>query len=282
MTGFIAALPMYDWPEREAEVDAEWETLRFGFREAGLAAPDRLVRRNAGMPSVPGGIRDADGRVLAPDPASLAPDELDLHTLWLHPALLFAQTCWGPLELGLAGHVQLVGEADYSAVEGGQGEFYSSAVVMRADEQAPSADRPAPPDGRALLPLKLMRGKRFAFNSSDSMSGMIALHRDLERIGESLDIFSLRVASGGHRGSIRAVAEGTADVASIDCLSWTLAKRHEPAARQLRVVGWTARRKGLPYITSRFASPDQVETLRRALDLHVSAKRQLTSAVRAS
>ena len=77
---------------------------------------------------------DAEGKLIAPDPATLPPDELDFHKLWLHPALLFAQTCWGPMELGLSKHVQVVGQPSYDAYEGGQGELYSSALVMRTGE----------------------------------------------------------------------------------------------------------------------------------------------------
>jgi ABC-type phosphate/phosphonate transport system substrate-binding protein len=245
MSDFIAALPMYDWPEVQAEVDAEWADIRARLLAAGFDAPERLVRRNGDMPAVPGGIRNAAGAVIAPDPATLPPDELDFPTLWRHPKLLFGQTCWGPMELGLAADVRVVGQPDYSAYEGGEGEFYSSAVVMRR-----GSDVASPPNSRALLPLDLIRGKRLAFNSHDSMSGIIALTRDLAALGESPDIFSERIESGGHRSSIVAVAEGRADVASIDCRSWALAQRFEPAAKAVRVVGWTARRKGLPYIAA--------------------------------
>src|SRR5262249_7360511 len=104
---YIAALPMYDWPERRAEVDAQWVTMRDHLRARGFDAPDVLTRRNGDLPPVPGGIRDASGRLVADDPTSLPPDELDLHTLWHHPALLFAQTCWGPMEQGLREHVHV-------------------------------------------------------------------------------------------------------------------------------------------------------------------------------
>jgi ABC-type phosphate/phosphonate transport system substrate-binding protein len=93
----IAALPMYDWPEARAETDAEWRSLRARLSAAGIDAPEEIVRRNAELPAVPGGIHDDDGRMIAPDPATLPSDELDFPTLWKHPALLFAQTCWGPM-----------------------------------------------------------------------------------------------------------------------------------------------------------------------------------------
>ncbi|MBZ9798098.1 phosphate/phosphite/phosphonate ABC transporter substrate-binding protein [Mesorhizobium sp. ES1-4] len=262
MSELIAALPMYDWPEARDEVDAQWTLLRDAFRRKGIDAPQSIVRRNGDLPPMPGGIRDGEGQLIAPDPATLPPDELDFHKLWLHPALLFAQTCWGPMELGLSSHVQVVGQPSYDACEGGQGELYSSALVMRTGE-GPEVRSPA--DGKALLPLDLIRGRRFTFNSPDSMSGIIALTRDLEAAGESLDIFSSRSESGGHRDSIVAVAEGKADVAAIDCESWALARRFEPAAKAVEVVGWTRRRKGLPFITARTTPESTVKAMREAL-----------------
>jgi ABC-type phosphate/phosphonate transport system substrate-binding protein len=260
MSEFVAALPMYDWPEVLDEVDAQWARLRDAFRQNGIDAPQTIARRNGDLPPVPGGIHDAQGALIAP--ATLPPNELDFHKLWLHPALLFAQTCWGPMELGLSNHVQVVGQPSYDAYEGGQGELYSSALVMRTGE---GPEVRSPVDGGASLPLDLIRGKRFTFNSLDSMSGIIALTRDLQAAGESLDIFASRSESGGHRGSIVAVAEGKADIAAIDCESWALARRFEPAARKVAIVGWTARRKGLPFITARATPEKTVRAMREAL-----------------
>ncbi|WP_027051358.1 phosphate/phosphite/phosphonate ABC transporter substrate-binding protein [Mesorhizobium erdmanii] len=262
MSELIAALPMYDWPEVRDAIDAQWALLRDALRQRGVDAPEAIVRRNGDLPAVPGGIHDAAGNLIAPDPATLPPDELDFHKLWLHPALLFAQTCWGPMELGLSQHVQVIGQPSYDAYEGGQGELYSSALVMRAGE---GDEVRSPADGKAVLPLDRIRGKRFTFNSLDSMSGIIALTRDLKAAGETLDIFSTRGESGGHRGSIVTVAEGRADVAAIDCESWALAQRFEPAARKVVIVGWTARRKGLPFITARTTPEKTVQAMREAL-----------------
>ena len=250
MSDFIAALPMYDWPELRDEVDAQWERLRDALRKAGIDAPESLARRNADMPAVPGGIRDAAGTVIAPDPAILPPDEFDLPTLWRHPRLLLAQTCWGPMETtGLAPLVRVIGQPSYDGIEGGRGEFYSSAIVMRRSDIA-AGDAVAPAGDAPSIPLDLIRGRRLAFNSHDSMSGYVGISRDLAALGESLAIFSEQFESGSHRASVVAIAEGRADVATIDCRSWQLARRFEPAARELAVVGWTGKRKGLPYITA--------------------------------
>lgn len=248
---------MYDWPEVRGEVDAQWARLRDVFRQRGIDAPENLARVNGDLPPVPGGIHDAAGNLIAPDPATLPPGELDFHGLWLHPALLFGQTCWGPMELGLSAHVQVVAQPSYDAYEGGQGELYSSALVMLADGEPSVA---SPEDGRAVVPLDLLRGKRFTFNDTGSMSGFLGLKRDLEAMGESFDLFSARLPSGGHRASIVAIAEGKADVAAIDCESWALAQRFEPAAQAVKVVGWTGRRKGLPFITAR-TTPEPVKNI---------------------
>jgi ABC-type phosphate/phosphonate transport system substrate-binding protein len=233
MSTFIAALPMYDWPEVRAEVDAEWSRLGDALRRRGVDAPAALTRENT----------PAHG--------------LELAALWRHPHLLFAQTCWGPMGLGLAEHVQVIGQPDYSGFEGGQGALYSSAIVMCRSE--------APANGSSSIPLDRLRGRRLAYNSQDSMSGIMALAGDLAAMGEGLGIFSQELESGGHRASIVAVAEGRADVAAIDCRSWSMAQRFEPAAKELAVVGWTARRRGLPYITARATPLAVVTALREAL-----------------
>jgi ABC-type phosphate/phosphonate transport system substrate-binding protein len=235
---------MYDWPERRAEVDAEWAALRDRLRARGIAAPQDLTRRNADMPAVPGGIRDAAGMLIAPDPATLPPDELDVATLWRHPRLLFSQTCWGPMETtGFGPQVRVVGQPDYSAFEGGEGEFYRSAIVMRKGEE--------------LRSIADAGGLRFAFNERHSMSGYLAPARDLAKSGIIAEedafpsFWSAMVETHAHRASVKAVAEGQADVAAIDCRTWAYCRRFEPAAAALAVIGWTAPRTGLPFITAK-------------------------------
>lgn len=245
MIAFVAALPMYDWAEVAADTDAQWVAIRDQLRERGIEAPERLARRNADMPAVPGGIRGVDGSVVAPDPATLPPDDFDLATLWRHPALLFGQTCWGPLQCGLEPKVLVVHQPDYSSFDGGDGEFYSSAIIMRRGEGGGQGR-----DGGAL-PIDLLRGRRLAFNNPDSMSGLLALAGDLEAMHDSLSIFAERLETGSHRASVAAVADGRADVATIDCRSWALGRRFVPEAARVEVVGWTGKRKGLPYIMSR-------------------------------
>ena len=265
MSSHIAALPMYDWPEIRAETDALWAALRDRLRAAGVEAPETLARRNADLPAVPGGIRDASGAIIAADPATLPPDELDFAVLWRHPRLLLGQTCWGPMETGLAPFVEVLGQPSYDGIPGGAGPDYSSAIVVRRESGAPE-NIPPPADGRARLPLDRLRGARFVFNNPDSMSGLLGISYDLGAVGQSTAIFSERTETGAHRASILAIVEGRADVATIDCRSWMLAGLYEAdAVAALSVVGWTARRPGLPYITAKATPPETIAILRGVL-----------------
>jgi ABC-type phosphate/phosphonate transport system substrate-binding protein len=103
---------------------------------------------------------------------------------------------------------------------------------------------------------------RLAFNERGSLSGWIALAEDA---GDPGGWASALLETGSHRESIRAVAEGRADLAAVDCRSWALALQHEPCAQALVVVGWSAARPGLPYVTSRNTDPALTADLRAAL-----------------
>lgn len=62
--------------------------------------------------------------------------------------------------------------------------------------------------------------------------------------------------SGGHVASARAVAEGRADWAALDAVTWRLIGQHDAAlAAQLQVVGRTAPTPGLPYVTAAGRDP---------------------------
>ena len=223
--GMIAALPMYDWPEVQDETDALWAVIRDALRKAGIDAPQALTRETG-----------------------------NLYAFWRRPGILFTQTCWGPMRDGLEDHVHLIGQPDYSQVEGGEGECYRSAIVMRDGEAMP-------PNVTIEERRDMLAGLRFAYNQPDSMSGYLALKGDLG----SLKAFGESIPTGGHRASIRAVAEGRADFCAIDCKSWDLAKRHEPGAAKLVPIAWTRPRKGLPYISSRQTSAETVARMRAAL-----------------
>ena len=222
----IAGLPMYDWPERRPGTDALWARLRDALRAAGFDAPDALTRMD------------------------------DLQALWLAPDLLLAQACAYPLETALRGRVRYVATPVHGAPGCGEGT-YRSVVIARA----PGGNVPPPGEPGPRLPAVLPG--RLAANAPDSLSGHVALVRDLEATGLAMPGPALW--TGSHRASIRAVAAGGADVAAIDCITWRIAQAHEPAAARVRVMGWTAERPGLPLITSKTMTDDGLARLRRAI-----------------
>lgn len=182
-----------------------------------------------------------------------APPALDrdrhLDAVWTDPALTLSQTCGYPFATRLAGRVRLVATPVFEA-EGCEGPFYSSVIVARRGEGAGLAD---------------FSGRRFAFNAADSLSGSVALRAAMRAAG--LDPGGEAwLETGGHRASVRAVAEGRADIAAIDAVCFALATRFEPeAVARLAIVDTTPLRPALPFITSLRHGEGEVAAIRAAL-----------------
>jgi ABC-type phosphate/phosphonate transport system substrate-binding protein len=119
----------------------------------------------------------------------------------------------------------LVATPDYG-VEGCPPGHYRSVLVTRAGEGVPAAPR-------------------LACNDPLSQSGWAAA---LDWAADRGVIFRAVLETGAHAASARAVAEGRADVAAIDAVTWRLLARVEPAATTLKVIDRTAPRPGLPLI----------------------------------
>ena len=62
--------------------------------------------------------------------------------------------------------------------------------------------------------------------------------------------FGSVVVSGAHAASVPMVAEGGADLAAIDAVSWRYCRRFLPEAARLRVLMLTEPTPGLPYIAA--------------------------------
>jgi ABC-type phosphate/phosphonate transport system substrate-binding protein len=176
-----------------------------------------------------------------------------LEQIWTDPELLLGQTCGYPLVTTLRGRVALLATPHYRAA-GCAGAFYRSAVVVRAE------------DGAAAL--ADLRGRRCAVNDMASNSGMNLLRAAIAPFAAgAARFFSEVVMTGGHVGSVRAVAEGRADVAAVDCVTWAHIGHLRPAETGgLRVLAWTETSPGLPLITSRRSDAATRAALLRALD----------------
>lgn len=168
-----------------------------------------------------------------------APEKLDREDcdaeLWRHPGLVLGQTCGLPLVSGLMDTVSLVGTPAYD-IECGAGCYYSVIVVRKDSAFASDAD---------------LRGARLAYNGLTSQSGYAALAYHLRDLAAQGPVFAEKLVSGSHRQSLRMVAGGQADVASIDAVSWRHALRHEPAAADLRVLAKTDTTPGLPLVCAK-------------------------------
>ena len=164
------------------------------------------------------------------------PEQIDepeeTYEAWLAPDLLLSQTCGMPYRNTLHGKVQLIGTPDFRLEDTPAGH-YRSAIVVRREDSSKS--------------LKDFKDSVFAFNSEDSQSGYGSARLHCKPHGFR---FQNRVATGGHRESTFAVADGHADIASIDGVTWHLLQTYDSHTNKLAVIDWTDPTPGLPYITS--------------------------------
>ena len=156
-----------------------------------------------------------------------------LEALWNDERLILSQTCGYPYANMLASKVALVGTPAHAITGAGPGRYFSVLVAQKS---------------RVPEHLGELCGKRFAYNMQHSQSGFAAPVRLLA--GAGVASLPAPLETGAHRASIRAVADGEADWAAIDAVTWELAKRHEPAAVDLVVFATTPETPGLPLITS--------------------------------
>ena len=151
----------------------------------------------------------------------------DLWALWQAPDLVLAQTCGLPYRARLHGRVTLIDTPDYG-LPGMPPGHYCSVLVARRSE--------TPEIGRAVL----------AYNEPLSQSGWAAA---LTLAGDRR--FAGTLETGAHRDSARAVAEGRADLAALDAVTWRLMERFEPdLTDRLHVIARSPATPGLPLIAA--------------------------------
>lgn len=177
----------------------------------------------------------------------------DLWAQWLSPDLVLSQTCGYPYRARLHGRVTLVGAPVLDLPDCPAGR-YCSVLVVRADDP-----RDDPRD---------YAGARFAFNEALSQSGWAAPQTWAAGHGFS---FVNPVRTGAHRASAIAVAEGRADIAALDALSWRIMRAHDPFTPDLRVLACTDPTPALPYITALGNDPAPVFAALRGAILDLSA-----------
>jgi ABC-type phosphate/phosphonate transport system substrate-binding protein len=185
---------------------------------------------------------------------------------WCSPHLLFSQTCGYPFTHEFAGKLNYVATPHYDA-EGCEGALYCSKVFARAPG-----------------PLEQLRGSIAAFNSPDSMSGMLALKLVFAPVAADGTFFKRSVDTGSHVGSLDAVQSGKADVCAVDCVTVALLQKHRPSALAgLVEIARSPHVPALPYVTRQnneqllrctlglvFSMPEMAPHLQALLLKHVS------------
>ncbi|WP_204113965.1 phosphate/phosphite/phosphonate ABC transporter substrate-binding protein [Shimia biformata] len=163
--------------------------------------------------------------------------ETPLWDIWQSPDLLLAQTCGMPYRTRLHGTVTLVATPDHGFDGVPEGHYCSVIVTRRADAGAP---------------LETLQTRRMAVNDALSQSGWAAPVEHFRAAGLTI---GETVETGSHRASAKAVAEGRADWAALDLLSWEMMQRFDPFAAQLTELARTAPTPALPFITAQTRDP---------------------------
>lgn len=150
---------------------------------------------------------------------------------WRHPDLILSQTCGYPYRTRLYGQVQMIAAPD-NRLPGCPLGHYNSVFVVRADDPRQE--------------IRAFADTRLAYNEALSQSGWAAPQNHAASLGF---VFTRSLHTGGHRHSAQAVADGRADIAALDALTWRLIRRFDAYAVRLREIGRTAPTPALPFIT---------------------------------
>lgn len=183
-----------------------------------------------------------------------APNEMvwaEPQATWMSRQLVVGMTCGWPLVSRLQRRVRVLGTFEYAT--GDMSSHMYQSVIIARDPQL----------------LATLTGGTAAINSVDSLSGHLSLLSALSRNSPSMPATlawpGAVLFTGSHSASLAAVREGTADVASIDALTWAYIGRHEPDSLDgLVVVDRGPLVPGLPLIVNRDTSAEAIADWRTA------------------
>ena len=164
---------------------------------------------------------------------------------------LFTQTCGYPIFTTARTQFHVLGIPCYTA-PGCEGPSHRSFIVVRASAN--------------VREVEALRGAIFAINEPDSNSGMNLPRRLFAPYHRDGRFFESRIVSGGHAASIELVANGSADAAAVDCVTFALLQRYRPdAVSEIRVLAETPESPAPPFATSARIDAKLFRLLREAL-----------------
>ena len=165
--------------------------------------------------------------------------------------VLFSQTCGYPLQTVYRGQFALLGVPTYD-FPGCGAATHRAFIIVRKDS--------------GFKTLEDLRGSRFALNSRHSNSGMNLPRIMLARLGIKAPFFGSVTETRSHTESIRRVAQGDLDAASVDCVTYGFFNDCCPDKMSaLRVLDETPESPAIPFVTSVATPAGQVDALRSAL-----------------
>ncbi len=183
-------------------------------------------------------------------PESLTRDH-PLNEIWGDEGLLLGQTCGYPFWKALRRRTESLATPIYGFA-GCEGPNHCSFILARRDD--------------ARTTLEQFRGDRAAVNGFDSNTGMNLFRASVAPLAGGKLFFADVVETGGHALSVVAIAEGRADIAAVDCVSYALLAR---GASQLvaatKILARTPSAPALPFIASRALAPATRAAVRQAL-----------------
>lgn len=175
----------------------------------------------------------------------------DLPRFWSDPSLLLGQTCGYPFMTGLCGHARYVATPRYKT-RFSSGAQHKSLIITHRNS--------------GIRTLADAYGKRCAINMSDSNTGMNLLRLEVAKLHPRKPFFSRVHETLAHRSSMIAVANGDADIASIDCVTFALVETIDSAlTRDIDIIADTETTPALPFITSGQTDNETFHALRDAL-----------------
>jgi ABC-type phosphate/phosphonate transport system substrate-binding protein len=175
----------------------------------------------------------------------------DLDAQWRSPRLVFGQTCGYPFVTRLKDEVALIAAPCY-AFPGCDEASHRSFIIRRADDPR-----------RALAEF---RGATAGLNAHDSNTGMNLFRAALAPFAGGAPFFGAIVVTGSHEGSVAAVVESRADLAAIDCVSYSLLERGRPELiERVAVVAASPRSPSLPFIAAAGLGARAIVAVRGAL-----------------
>lgn len=177
--------------------------------------------------------------------------EPELPALWHRSDLLLGQTCGYPYVSTLRGVASLLATPCFD-FPGCDGSDYSSVIVTRAVD--------------GIDALADARGLSAAVNDPHSNSGMNVLRHAVAPLARDGRFFGKVKWTGSHAASLRAVREGEADIAAIDCVTFGYLQQEWPERVQgIKVLQYSAASPGLPLVSARAVPQELEERLRHAL-----------------